>query len=87
MTPAPASPHVAVDLVMADGWLRVSVADDGRGFDTGGDHRRGGLLHMEDRVRSFGGSLDVASAPGQGTRVVATFPVPAPVAPVEAPAV
>jgi len=78
---------VAVDLVMADGWLRVSVADDGRGFDTGADHRRGGLLHMEDRVRSFGGSLDVASAPGQGTRVVATFPVPAPVAPVEAPAV
>jgi signal transduction histidine kinase len=77
---------IELDLVVADGWLRVSIADDGRGFDTDGDHPRGGLLHMEDRVRSFGGGLDVSSVVGRGTRVVATFPVPVPV-PVPAPTV
>ena len=29
---------------------------------------------MEDRVRSFGGQLTIASTPGGGTKVVATFP-------------
>jgi signal transduction histidine kinase len=29
---------------------------------------------MEDRVRSFGGTLDISSAPGAGTRVIAGFP-------------
>lgn len=29
---------------------------------------------MEDRVRSFGGTLDITSAPGKGTQVTARFP-------------
>ena len=66
----------AIDLSLAlrDGWLHVCVADDGRGFDVEGRPRAGGLLHMEDRVRSFGGLLRIASTPGDGTRVEATFP-------------
>jgi signal transduction histidine kinase len=34
---------------------------------------------MDDRVRSFGGTLEITSTPGHGTGVVATFPVRAPV--------
>ncbi len=65
---------IELGLTLRDGWLQVSVADDGRGFVVGDRRGGGGLLHMEDRVRSFGGSLEIISAPGQGTRVVASFP-------------
>jgi len=67
--------ELAVTLAVDDGHLRVGVADDGRGFDTSTGVRHGGLLHMEDRVRSFGGLLRIDSTPGQGTSVVATFPL------------
>jgi signal transduction histidine kinase len=67
-----------VALTLRDGWLVVSAADDGRGFVVGERTHRGGLLHMEDRVRSFGGTLEITSVPGQGTRVVATFPLRSP---------
>jgi len=60
--------------ILADGWLQVCVADDGQGFVVDQRRRRGGLLHMEDRVRSFGGTLNITSAPGEGTQVTARFP-------------
>jgi signal transduction histidine kinase len=66
-------------LTLADGWLQVSVADDGQGFVVDGRRRRGGLLHMEDRVRSFAGTLEITSSPGRGTQVVARFPHRSPV--------
>ena len=65
---------IDLSLVLGDGWLEVGIADDGRGFTVDGHRHRGGLLHMEDRVRSLGGTLAITSAPGRGTRVVATFP-------------
>jgi signal transduction histidine kinase len=70
---------IDLGLSLADGWLYVTVADDGRGFVVGERQGRGGLLHMEDRVRSFGGTLEITSAPGQGTKVVARFPDRSPV--------
>ncbi len=66
--------RIEIGLRLADGWLEVCVADDGVGFDVEEGRPRGGLLHMEDRVRSFGGRLTIESAPGTGTRVVARFP-------------
>lgn len=70
---------IELGLNVADGWLHVSVADDGRGFVVEDGRRRGGLLHMEDRVRSFGGTLEITSTPGEGTQVVASFPLRTPV--------
>lgn len=61
---------------------RLTVTDDGRGFDVvTADHRAGssdsfGLRAMADRVAQFGGRLDVDSAPGAGTTLVATLEVP-----------
>ena len=75
---------IELSLALRDGWLHVCVADDGRGFDVDDRPRVGGLLHMEDRVRSFGGLLRITSAPANGTHVEATFPDRANV---EAPAV
>ena len=75
--------EITISLGLTDSDLRVAVRDDGRGFATEGSGRRGGLLHMQDRARSFGGSLEIHSEPGAGTEVVATFPLrrPADVAP------
>jgi signal transduction histidine kinase len=56
-----------------DGGLQVEVSDDGKG---GADPRSGSGLHgLADRVSALGGSLDVSSPPGAGTRVVARLPI------------
>ena len=70
---------IELALTLRDGWLVVSASDDGRGFVVAERAHRGGLLHMEDRVRSFGGTLEITSVPEHGTRVVATFPLRSPV--------
>ena len=68
--------EVTMTLTVDDGYLTVRVDDDGEGFEGAGAVRRGGLLHMDDRVRSFGGTLHIQSTPGSGTSVVASVPVP-----------
>jgi signal transduction histidine kinase len=58
-----------------DGVLRIEVADDGVG---GADPLAGtGLRGLADRMQILGGSLDVASPPGGGTRVTALIPLDA----------
>jgi nitrate/nitrite-specific signal transduction histidine kinase len=56
----------------------VSVEDDGRGFDLAGAEKRAGahfgLQTMRERTESVGGSLEIETAPGRGTRVIAVFP-------------
>ncbi len=66
--------EMAIDLHFEGDWLVVSLQDNGRGFTPDGLRRRGGLLHMQDRAGSFGGTVEVISEPGVGTRVVARFP-------------
>jgi signal transduction histidine kinase len=54
------------------GLLRVEVADDGRG---GADPEAGsGLRGLGDRVETLGGTLNVDSQPGAGTRIVVELP-------------
>jgi signal transduction histidine kinase len=60
--------------------LTVEVADTGRGFAANATTNEGpghhfGLGMMHRRVEEAGGTLDVRSAPGKGTRVVARLPV------------
>lgn len=63
---------VIVEAGRADGWLTISVADDGRG---GTDLEGGtGLQGLRDRVEAVGGELEVVSPPGQGTTVRARLP-------------
>jgi signal transduction histidine kinase len=49
----------------------VEVADDGTG---GADPQGPGIRGLADRVETLGGTLTVASAPGQGTRLTAVIP-------------
>lgn len=59
------------------GRLRLIVTDRGTGFRVRGARRRGfGLLGIEDRARRAGGRATIRSAPGRGTTVTVTVPVP-----------
>ena len=63
--------------VRRDGdWLSLEVADDGVG---GADPTDGsGLRGLDDRLAAVGGTLDVLSPQGSGTRVIARLPVRVP---------
>jgi signal transduction histidine kinase len=49
--------------------LVFTVTDDGKGFDPATTPMGTGLQGMADRLSALGGTLEITSAPGQGTRV------------------
>jgi signal transduction histidine kinase len=56
--------------------VAFTVADDGAGFDPAGSAGRGhGFVNMSDRLGAIGGTVEVDSAPGRGTRVSGVVPV------------
>jgi glucose-6-phosphate-specific signal transduction histidine kinase len=68
-----AAAHVTVAVTAGDGRVRVEIVDDGVG---GADPARGsGLRGLADRVETFGGTLQVESVPGHGTRLAAEIPL------------
>ncbi|MBM3813414.1 MAG: sensor histidine kinase [Acidimicrobiia bacterium] len=57
--------------------VRLTVQDDGVGFDSGEAARKGlGLVGIEERVRGLKGLVDLTSNPGRGTMLHVEFPVP-----------
>ena len=67
--------QVTVIVVVRKGAVRIVVTDDGVGFNVAdvvnSDVQQGwGLTTMSERVNSLGGSFDIESRPGHGTRVV-----------------
>ncbi|MBU0492576.1 MAG: response regulator [Chloroflexi bacterium] len=78
--------QVQVLLSFANGQAQIVIADDGVGFtptpaplrarETGEGEGRGhlGLSIMRERAQQAGGRLEIRSAPGQGTRVLAFIP-------------
>ena len=69
-----AARQVAVRLCYEDGVVRLTVADDGAGFDPGLVTGGYGLRGMRDRVAQVGGTIKVTSSPGTGTEVYAEVP-------------
>ncbi|HHU37692.1 MAG TPA: sensor histidine kinase [Propionibacterium sp.] len=59
-----------------DTGTRLEVTDDGIGFDSTAVSRGYGLAGMRVRLAAVGGTLEVATAPGEGTRVIAVVPAP-----------
>jgi signal transduction histidine kinase len=61
--------------------VRLTVTDDGRGFDVARAleaHRRLGLHTIRERAELLGGRAEISSSPGQGTTVSLVVPVSAP---------
>lgn len=62
--------------------LTIEIEDDGKGFDPsslGGPVAGGrglGLLGIRERVELLGGTAQIESSPGQGTRIALAVPVP-----------
>lgn len=54
--------------------IRVTITDDGPGFDLATHGHKRGLLNMADRVAALGGELSITSELGRGTVVTAHFP-------------
>jgi signal transduction histidine kinase len=64
---------VKVSLASRDKSLVLSIRDDGIG---GADPLRGsGLVGLVDRIQALGGTIQVESPPGDGTRIVALLPL------------
>jgi PAS domain S-box-containing protein len=68
---------VDVDIVERQGWLHLSVEDDGCGAELKAfeSAQAYGILGMRERARHFGGVIDIDSAPGRGTRMRLSMPL------------
>lgn len=69
--------EVRVQLELDGAWLRVTVADNGAGFDPVNVRRGNGLDHSVRRMEEVGGTCVVESKPGAGTFVRLSVPLPA----------
>jgi signal transduction histidine kinase len=56
----------------------MAITDKGCGFDREHGRRGLGLSGMAHRMKEIHGELSIESAPGSGTTVTATVPLPAP---------
>jgi len=71
--------RLEVRLVLTPGEARLTVSDDGRGFDADKlPADRHGIAGMTERAAALGGSLAVRSEPGAGTLVEAAVPLEGP---------
>jgi two-component system, NarL family, sensor histidine kinase UhpB len=61
----------------ADDRLRITVADNGKGFDPAQSTGGIGIAGMRERVAAYAGAFDVASMPGVGTTVTIRLPLAA----------
>jgi signal transduction histidine kinase len=64
--------HASVDAGMDE--LTLTMADDGRGMDSGARTPGFGLSGMRERVEMAGGTFDFATAPGRGFSFSARLP-------------
>jgi signal transduction histidine kinase len=72
-----AAPHAWLTLDTSPDGVRLEIVDDGRGFVPAAaalDRGHRGLANMRVRAEQVGGTLTVASAEGDGTRIIAVMP-------------
>jgi signal transduction histidine kinase len=67
---------IRVSAIFAHGFLRVDVADDGVGAAL--EDAGTGLLGLRDRIEAVGGTLEIDSPAGRGTRLTAKVPASQP---------
>lgn len=72
--------HATLTLAYRDDLLHITVEDDGGGFDPTSVGREGrghfGLLGVLERAAVVGGTVEIDSAPGKGTRLHIHIPYP-----------
>jgi len=63
-----------VTITLSPAALRLTVADDGRGFDPTTAGPGFGLVGMRERAEILGGNLTIRGLPGEGTEVTLVIP-------------
>jgi len=69
--------HILIRMAPQNGWLEITISDDGRGFDPQtalGRSGHYGLLGIRERVRLGGGKFEIQSTPGEGTTLTLLLP-------------
>lgn len=68
--------RVSVNVWTTDERVVMEVRDNGKGFDLDRMSKSigHGLANMQTRVRAVGGEVDISSAPGEGTTILAWVP-------------
>ncbi|MBL8475216.1 MAG: sensor histidine kinase [Methyloversatilis sp.] len=71
--------RVTITLSVADGKIALEIVDDGVGIAAGSRGKTGshGLLGMKYRADALGGSFRIGPAPGRGTQLSLSLPLPA----------
>jgi PAS domain S-box-containing protein len=71
--------EACLSLDQAEGYLRIEVRDEGKGFtvasQTTGGSAKFGLFSIRERMRALGGTFDIESNPGKGTTARLTLPI------------
>ena len=79
------APSVTVSLTGGSDAIALTIVDDGVGFDVDAAWRRGlGLISLRERVAAIGGTFELRSRPGFGTRLEVTVPLEPSVQPMRA---
>ncbi|MGB4842927.1 MAG: PAS domain S-box protein [Ferruginibacter sp.] len=66
--------HVVVKIEADTSTIRISVSDDGKGFEMNQKKKGIGLSNMVNRVESFNGTIVIDSSPGKGCRTDINIP-------------
>ena len=70
------SQHVSISFQsMEDNKLKLTITDDGVGFDINKKRKGIGLKNIISRCKKIRGTLDIDSKPGKGTTIKITIPV------------
>ena len=61
--------NVEIDFVRSGSTITLSIKDDGKGFEPGGEFEGNGLASMRRRAEELGGTMRIESAAGRGTTI------------------
>jgi signal transduction histidine kinase len=76
-----AADNIWIRLTLTEADLRITVEDDGQGFDPGAARENSnreahfGLLNMQERAQLIDADLEITSTPGQGGRIALSIPL------------
>ncbi|MDR2148125.1 MAG: tetratricopeptide repeat protein [Tannerella sp.] len=62
--------EISVHLVQDEEQIYLTVCDDGKGYDVTETFPGIGIEYIRNRVKAFGGTVDIASSPGNGTETI-----------------
>lgn len=68
--------NVMIGLTTQNGYINLSVKDDGCGFCVHHNKKGNGLGNMEARAKAMSGRIVIVSEPGAGTSITSTIPIP-----------